>query len=252
MKNTLEKVMSFPLVFGVLSLLVYGFYSVVIGISLVPSVIIVWCSVVWFAASFSVLKLIVLCFIVAFSLYLFFMVALIVFGITERLLTRGIKPGKYEVGSFTFIRWLINGGIHTIALNLILPYMVGTDWIKMHFRLAGCKIGKNVFINSKGLHDSYLLKLGDNVVIGGDVNITCHLFEGRTLILENIVIGDDTLIGAGSYVMPGTHIGRECSIGAYSVIRKNRQIEDGTTIMSMPGLPMRQIAKIMKMSDSNK
>jgi len=252
MKNTLEKVIAFPLVFGVLSLFVYGFYSVVIGISLVPSGIIIWYSVNWLAASFSVLKLIVFCLIAAFSLYLFFMCALVVFGITERLLTQGIKPGKYEIGSVTFIRWLINGGVHTMALNLILPYLVGTDWIKIHFRLVGCKIGKNVFINSKGLHDSYLLQLGDNVVIGGDVNITCHLFEGRTLILENIIIGNDTLIGAGSYVMPGTRVGRKCSIGAYSVIRKNRHIKDGTVIMPVPGLPVRQIAKIMKMSDPDK
>jgi len=248
MKSPLEKVLAFPLVFGVLSLLIYGFYGVVIGISLVPSAIIFWYSAAWLLGTFSVPHLILFCLITGFSIFVFFLFGLIVFGITERLLTWGIKPGRYQVGSVTFIRWMINGGVHTIALNFILPYMAGTNWIKMHFRLVGCKIGKDVFINSKGLHDSFLLRLGDNVIIGGDVNITCHLFEGRTLILDNIVIGDNTLIGAGSYVMPGARVGQNCSIGAYSIIMKRKRIDDNSVIMPVPGLPMKQVAKIVKES----
>jgi acetyltransferase-like isoleucine patch superfamily enzyme len=128
--------------------------------------------------------------------------------------------------------------------------MIGSDWVKLFFRLIGCKIGKGVFINTKGLHDSYLLKIGDNAVIGGDVNITCHIFEGTSLTLNNITVGDNTLIGAGTYIMPGARIGSTCSIGAYSVVRKNRRIDDKSVIMPLPGLPMRQIAKIISDSES--
>ena len=113
-------------------------------------------------------------------------------------------------------------------------------------------MGKGVFINAKGLHDAYLLKLGDNVKIGGDANVTCHLFEGNKLTLNHINIGDNTLIGAGAYVMPGTEIGRDCTIGAYSVVRRYRPIADGTSVAPLPGLPMRQIAHIIKEYERNK
>jgi len=249
MKNALEKIISFPPLFSVLSLLVYAFYSLILGISLTPSIAVCWWMVKWLSGSFSILNLMLFCVAVAFSLFIFFIFALIVFGIAERLLTYGIKPGKYDIGSATFIRWLINGGLHTIALNLIFPYMVGSGWLKLHFRIAGCKMGKNVFLNSKGLHDAYLLTLGNDVVVGGDVNITCHIFEGRSLILENIVIESNTLIGAGSYIMPGVHIGQGCSIGCYSVIRKNRRIDNKSILMSLPGLPVKQIARLIKDSE---
>lgn len=62
--------------------------------------------------------------------------------------------------------------------------MSGTPFAKLFYKMLGCKIGKNVFINTKGLHDSYLLEIEDNVVIGGDSNINCHIFEGRELILR--------------------------------------------------------------------
>ena len=280
MKISLDKILSIPVVNGVVTLLVYVFYSVIIGVSLTPPAVAVWLAAkrlfgagaaagadgekgaegvlgpanalkasISMDGAASILKIFLFCIVIALSLYLFFLFSLLVFGLTERLLTHGIKPGKYEIGSPTFIRWLINGGVHTIALNTMLPFMIGSDWVKLFFRLIGCKMGKGVFINTKGLHDSYLLRLGDNVVIGGDVNVTCHLFEGKSLILKNIDIGENTLIGAGAYIMPGAEIGRDCNVGAYSVIRKNRRISDGTSVMPLPGLPMRQIAKIIKDSE---
>ena len=77
----------------------------------------------------------------------------------------------------------------------------------MFYILLGAKIGKNVFINTPKLSDAYLLELGDNVVIGGDSAITCHIFEGNSLILGKIKIGSNSLIGAESYIMPGVTIG---------------------------------------------
>ena len=161
-------------------------------------------------------------------------------------MTAGIKPGKYKTNTFTFARWIIYSGLHVIMLNTTLPFMTGTAWGKLFYRILGCKIGKNVFINSKGLHDAYLLEIGDNVVIGGDANISCHIFEGDTLILGKIKIGNNSLIGAESYIMPGAEIGERCNIGIKAHIRKNRKIESGSMILSLPGLDAKKIAEIMK------
>ena len=177
---------------------------------------------------------------------MFFIVALIVFGIIERILTIGFKPGRYNPESFTFGRWLIYSGLHVIVLNMILPFVSGTMWNRLYYRIMGAKIGKNVFINTPKLADSYLLEIGDNVIIGGDASINCHIFEGNQLTLGKVKIGNNTLIGANSYIMPGATIGNKCNIGIKAIIRKNKTIPDESIILGFPGTPARKVVEIIK------
>jgi len=249
MKNHIEKFLSFPPVYAVVSLLVYAFYAIPIGLSLFPPILLLVYSFVIIFTKFTLIRLLIFCLLIAFSVFIFFIASCIIFGLTSRLLTLGIKPGRYAIGSPTFLRWLINGGLHTIALYTFLPIIVGSGWIKIYFILAGCKMGKNVFLNSPSLQDSYLLELGNDVIIGGKADITCHMFEGRHLILNRIVIGNNTLIGFRSYVMPGSTIGDKCNVGYYTVVRKDRNIDDHSTLVSFPGLPIRNIAKFVSEMD---
>ena len=90
-----------------------------------------------------------------------------------------------------------------------------------------------------------MLEIEDNVVIGGDANISCHIFEGRYLILNKIKIGANTLISAEAYLMPGVEVGKNCNIGLKAYVRKNRKIEDGSIIMAVPGVPSKKVAEII-------
>jgi len=245
MKNILQKLVNNPIVFGIGSLLSYIFYGIVIGISLVPSGYLLY-QVCQRLDLTQITQLILFVICVGVSVYLFFIVALLVFGIVERILVIGFKPGRYSISSFTFIRWLIYSGLHTFLLHFVLPYTTGTCWSRIFYRLLGAKIGKNVFINTNGLHDAYLLELGDNVVIGGNTDISCHIFEGNELILGKVKIGSNTLIGTGCYIMPGAEIGNHCNIGIYSYVRKKKKIEDNSMIMAIPGMPAKQVVELMR------
>jgi len=196
-----------------------------------------------------ILNFILFVILIGISVYLFFITALFVFGIVERILVIGFKPGRYSTSSLLFIRWLIYSGLHTFLLHFVLPYTTGTCWSRMFYRLLGCKLGKNVFINTNGLHDAYLLEIGDNVVIGGKTDISCHIFEGNELILGKVKIGSDTLIGTGCYIMPGAEIGNHCNIGIYSYVRKKKKIEDNSMIMAIPGIPAKKVVEIIKSSE---
>jgi hypothetical protein len=186
-------------------ILVYIFYGAVFGISLVPSMFLVYkiFSLLDFSLWWSFL---IFGITIGASLYLFFIVALIVFGIFEKLLVLGFKPGKYSTSSFLFLRWLIYSGLHILLINTVLPFMAGSSFAKIFYRILGAKIGKNTFINTRGLHDAYLLEIGENVVIGNETDISCHIFEGNHLILGKIKIGDNTLIGTHCYIMPDVTI----------------------------------------------
>ena len=245
MKKIIAFIMNNPVTSALISPITYVFYGAVIGVSLVPSIYIVYTFLKNIALD-GFVNILLFAITIGVSVYVFFISALLVFAIVERILVIGFKPGRYSINSPIFARWLLYSGLHVILLNLVLPYVSGTVFAKIFYRILGCKIGKNVFINTVGLHDSYLLELKDNVVIGGNSNISCHIFEGNHLILGKIVVGSNTLISADTYIMPGVTIGNHCSIGLKSYIRKNRTIEDNSVIMALPGMPHKKIAEMMR------
>ncbi len=237
------------LISTLLTAVTFCFYSLVLGISLVPSFLILYNAVNWLLADVSAGRILAFCFIVPLSMYVFFGTAAIVFGIFERVITYGMKPGKYPTTSLTFVRWLINGGLHTVALNTFLPFVQGTAFFKLFLRICGCKIGKDVFINTKNLNDVYLLEVQDNVVIGGSTDITCHLFENGKLVLDHIFIGKGSLVGANCKLGPGIRIGENCTIGMDSYVRRGKDIKDSSVLISLPAMPIRDMVRIMNRKD---
>ncbi|MDL2248664.1 hypothetical protein LJB89_03105 [Tyzzerella sp. OttesenSCG-928-J15] len=230
-----------PVIFLLLNTALYLFYALLVGLSALPSAWLIYRGL----AKQSPLVL-ALCF--GIGVFLFFITGLLVFAIVERLLTLGFKPGKYSTSSLTFMRWLVYSGVHTLALSLILPFVIGSGFTKIYYKIIGVKLGKDVFINTIGLHDPYLLTVGDNVIIGGKTDITCHTFESGFLTLERINIGSNVLIGANCYIMPGVTVEDNCDIGANSLIRKNKVIAEKSVIMQMPAMHGKELAILMKKS----
>ena len=252
MKKIIQFLMGNVITYTIISLLTYVFYGAVIGISLAPAVYIIY-QYINIVGLGSILNIFLFAITLGVSIYVFFITALLVFGIVERILIIGFKPGRYSIDSGVFARWLVYSGLHVILLYMVLPFTSGTPFAKIFYKILGCKIGKNVFINTKGLHDAYLLEIENNVVIGGDSNINCHIFEGKELILGNVKIGSNTLICANTYIMPGATIGKNCNIGLNSYIRKNKKIPDNSMIMAIPGVPAKKVAEIiMDKKEDNK
>lgn len=233
-----------------LTALVYCIYAAVLALSIVPSVWLVievvpeaveQAAAIQHAGASSLttgvfIAVIKVAVTLAGALYLYVFFGSIFQALLIRLLSLGVKPGRYPAVSLTTVRWLIYSGIYSITTRTILPLIPVTFVMNMYFRIIGCRIGRNVKLNTFQLNDAYLLTIGDNVIIGGQTDISCHLFESNHLILKPIVIGDDTLIGAHSYISPGVTIGRRCIVGLYSYIRSDKVIPDGSVITSLAGI----------------
>jgi acetyltransferase-like isoleucine patch superfamily enzyme len=252
MKKILNSLVTNPLFQIISTTLVYGFYALVIGISLIPSLLLISWSVKNYLMTLNdilfhnLFNIAIFSFFIGASIYIYFITGLLFMGSLMRLIGIGLKEGRHSIGSLTFICWLIYSGIYTIILKTILPFNVMTFFSKIYYKIIGCKIGKNVYINTTRVHDAYLLELGNNVVIGAETDLSCHIFEGNHLILGKIKIGDNTLISSQVYIMPGVTIGKNCIIGIKSYIRKNKVIPDNSKIMTLAGLPIRQVAKLEK------
>ena len=119
-------------------------------------------------------------------------------------------------------------------------------------RKLGVQIGERVRIysdvRSMFSTEPYLIKIGNNVVISGNVQFSCH--DGAHLIFRNeypdidytspISIGDDVFIGYGCIILPGVSIGNRCVIGAGAVV--SRDIPNNSVAVGVP-------AKVIKSTD---
>lgn len=181
---------------------------------------------------------------IGMAVFTFYLSSVTCLGLIMRLSSIGLKPGRYSLKTFTVIRWMFHGGIYGMASVLVLPMIKVTVFINLFYRLVGCRMGKGVRINTSSLIDSYLLSIGDNVVIGGETLITCHIIEGDHLILRSVSIGNNTLIGARSYIPPGVSIGNNCVVGICSYIRKDTVIPDNTKLTSIAAIPLREARKV--------
>lgn len=241
----LERLSRSNIVKTTLTLIVYAFYGGVLGASLVPSVLLVlWAFTRFLSASVlagalpGAASLVLFCLFGGAAFFVFYFFGLLLMGCLIRLLSLGVKPGRHDAASLTVLLWMVLNGIFTLAWRMILPLVPMTPFSQMFYRVSGCRIGKNVWINTFNIVDGYLVSIGDNTIIGGDAVLSPHIFENGKLLLQRITIGKDCLIGGHAYISPGVTIGDGSVIGLKAYVRRGRQVPPGSRVTSLAGLPI--------------
>lgn len=137
-----------------------------------------------------------------------------------------------------------------MSKNLLLVIRSIRNFLKAKYapvayaQSLGVKVGDNVRMFS--LHpgafgsEPYLVELGDGVVLTANVKFITH--DGSTFIFRKeypaldvmgpISVGANTFIGTGTTIMPGVSIGRNCVIGAMSLV--TRPIPDNCVAFGSP------------------
>lgn len=122
-----------------------------------------------------------------------------------------------------------------------------------YLRRQGMKIGKDcmVFSGSFG-SEPYLIEIGDHVAIAANCTFINH--EGAEWLVRDkyqnlnvfgkIIIGDNTFIGMGCTLLPGTEIGANCIIGASSVVRG--KIANNSVVLGNPAKVVMKTSMIVK------
>jgi hypothetical protein len=248
--NTAERLAQSDLVQLVINLILYSLYATLLGLSAAPSL---WLmsmvgrpviAALAMGSMPSLPEILAAAIGLGVSAYLFFAASVFVMGSAIRLLSLGIKAGTYPAHSFVTLRWLIFSGVYNLMTQLVLPVIPMSYFSLAFWRILGAKVGKNARINSWMLNDPYLLEIGDNAVIGGQADVSCHLFQNGKLILGEIKIGARSVIGAHTYISPGTTIGEDCVIGLGAYLRPGTTVPDGTIVTSVGSAPPRTARKI--------
>ncbi|WP_409296630.1 gamma carbonic anhydrase family protein [Peribacillus sp. SCS-26] len=109
----------------------------------------------------------------------------------------------------------------------------------------------SVWFNAVLRGDEDTITIGERCSIQD--NVTCHLYEGSPLVIEDeVTVGHNAIlhgctirkrciIGMGSTILDGAEIGEECIIGANTLIPAGKIIPPRSLVVGSPGKPVREI-----------
>lgn len=144
------------------------------------------------------------------------------------------------------------------AFKGFIPVVHETSFIHPQAAVTGnVIIGKNVYVGPgaaiRGDWGGIIIEDGCNI----QENCTIHMFPGVTVILKEgahighgavihgAVIGKNCLIGMNSVIMDNVEMGDECVVGALSFIKANEKIAPRSLLMGNPARVVKQVSDEM-------
>ena len=139
----------------------------------------------------------------------------------------GVKPSTPETGNY----WVADNA--TVLGNVILRENASI-WFNAVLRGDNdpIEIGEN-----SNIQDGSVLHTDHGVPLTIGKNVTV----GHMVMLHGCTIADGTLIGIGSTILNRAKIGRNCIIGAHSLIPEGKEIPDNSLVMGAPGKVVREL-----------
>ena len=144
-----------------------------------------------------------------------------------------------------------------------IPQFDGEHWVAPNATVIGSvRVGDGVSIwfnvVVRGDNDDIVIGARSNIQEGSvlhtdpglklDIGHDCTI--GHMVMLHGCTIGDSTLIGIGSVVLNRAKIGRNCIVGANSLVTEGKEFPDNSLIVGSPAKVVRtlsdQEAQILK------
>ncbi|MBM3460976.1 MAG: hypothetical protein FJX76_02640 [Armatimonadetes bacterium] len=223
------------------SLFLFALGGAVVGVCLFPGIALTYDLWLVSASQDIAVRLLLVSVGLGCTYFIYGFMLLLVTGTLFRVLRLQLHPGEYELLSPTSLRWVLGSALGLVVKVTFMDFLALTPYLTWWFRMMGAKVGREVMINSKYVHDASLLEIGDGTVIGGEAAISCHAVEHGKLILKKIVVGRKCLIGQRSILMPGVVIGDGAVIGAQAMVLKDAVVPAGETWIGIPAAPMHRV-----------
>ncbi len=157
------------------------------------------------------------------------------------LMRTPLLPGRYTVKEHPKVRRLWQVFNFLAMNNLFFHYQNGLlppPVRKFFSRALGAKIGPGLISIAGPILDPYLITLGEDTMLGQDSILKPSAYDGHTLVLGAIHIGEGSVIGARSVVMPDVVIGKNALVKAMSFVAAGTQIADNEIWGGIPARKM--------------
>jgi non-ribosomal peptide synthetase-like protein len=151
------------------------------------------------------------------------------------LLVGRVKPGAHGLWTpFVWRNELAWCFIESLALPWIEPALLATPWFNTFYRALGARIGSGVWLESRYLDEPDLVSLGDNVVISRFSDLQTHLFHDRVLQLGPIVIGEGSIVGSRTFLLPDVRLASGVVVHAGSLVPRTEELPEATSWRGIP------------------
>lgn len=172
---------------------------------------------------------------VLYATYVFSLLVLV--PTVARILHVWSQEGRIPLSGIGFRKFSAYCALHAVAQVHALHTVRNTALMVWYCRLMGAKIGANCAIGTTLISDFNLISIGDNTLIGYNVEIIPHLAEYGGVTLAPIFIGSRVSIGNGSMIFPGAHIEDDVIVGANSIVPKGAHLLGGVVYVGSPARP---------------
>jgi len=135
-----------------------------------------------------------------------------------------------------------------------VPEISADSWIAPNATIIGkVKLEKNssIWFNAVLRGDIEKIVIGENSNIqdgsvlhtdpGYPLTVGKGVTVGHMVMLHGCEILDDTLIGIGSTILNKVKIGKNCIIGANTLVTENKTIPDNSLVLGSPGKVIRKV-----------
>ena len=135
--------------------------------------------------------------------------------VLTRLLQRGIKPGKYPIYSFFYVKKWFADQLMSLSLIVLHP-IYATVFVSLWFKALGAKVGKNTEISTASSVTHPLLEIGRGAFVADAVTLGESDVRGQQLILEKTIIGNNSFVGNSALIPQGYNLPGRMLIGVLS------------------------------------
>jgi carbonic anhydrase/acetyltransferase-like protein (isoleucine patch superfamily) len=160
-------------------------------------------------------------------------------ALAQRLLPRS-EPGTYRLpGDPGATRWALSGWAPSVYLTLFQPLFFNSrGFQRLVLAALGARLGPGAWVTSRTvIREPHHVRIGAGSLVGEYAHLVSS-YQPRPglLLVGDITIGDDTLIGAYTHVGPGAAIGSGCTVGhgvalgGWTTVGDGVRIGAGTTV----------------------
>jgi len=119
---------------------------------------------------------------------------------------------------------VINALCENLAYPLLLRALVGTPFLPVFYRLLGCRLGRQVFLDTTELTEFDLISVGHRACLNYGCTVQTHLFEDRVMKMAGLRIDDDCAVGPMSVVLHDSHMEQGARLGGLSLLMKGETL----------------------------
>ena len=191
------------------------------------------CSVWWFWLILPVM--------VYIGLVLIIVAQLLISGGVIRVFHLWYEPGvhPYQFSDRQARRWMLVCALYTPCRKIMEVFPIA-QLKNPYFRLLGMQVGKNTLVGGV-IKDPCLTRIGCNSTIGEYAVIYGHItnYQRGTIDMRPVVIGDNCVIGAGAFILPGAHIEDDVTVAAGAVVTSNQVLKRNKVYAGIPAKVIR-------------